>query len=69
MKNLQLNVKCTFEIDREFENVPDDIAEHLLSMKSVRYGTPIYDWLCQNVLQEDEDGISEYDVWNAEEIE
>ena len=64
--NISLNVKCTYCVECEFDDVPEEIAKQLLELDEVKEGTDVYDWLSDHI-KEGDAYEWEYDVWNAEE--
>ena len=65
--NISLNVKCTYEVDCEFEDVPEEIAKKLIDMDEVKEGSDVFDWLSDHIKESDATDW-EFDVWNAVEI-
>lgn len=65
--DIRINVKCTYEVDCDFENVPEEIAQKLLDMDEVKEGSDVFDWLSDHIKEGDASDW-EYDVWNVEEI-
>ena len=65
---IRLNVKCTYYVECEFDDVPEKIANQLLEMDEVKEGTDVYDWLSDNIIEFDACDW-EYDVLNAEKLE
>lgn len=65
--NISLNVTCTYEVDCEFEDVPEEIAKKLLDMDEVKEGSDVFDWLSDHIKESDATDW-EFDVWNAVEI-
>ena len=64
---INLNVRCTYSVECEFDNVPDEVAGSLINLEDVREGTEVYDWLSDNIRECDAMDW-EFDVLNAEEI-
>ena len=62
--NIRLNVKCTYSVDCEF----DDVPEKILEMDEVKEGTDVYDWLSDNIREGDACDW-EFDIMNAEKME
>ncbi len=65
--DINIKVKCTYEVDCDFENVPEEIAQKLLDMDEVKEGSDVFDWLSDHIKEGDASDW-EYDVWNVEEI-
>lgn len=65
---IMLDVKCTYSVSCEFDDVPEKIANQLLELDEVKEGTDVYDWLSDHI-KEGDAYEWEFDVWNAEKGE
>lgn len=66
--SIRLNVKCTYYVEYDFDDVPENIANQLLEMDDIEEGTDVYYWLSDHIREVDASDW-EFDVWNAEKLE
>lgn len=65
--NIELNVKCSYTVDCEFDNVPDEIAQKLIDMDEVIEDSEVYDWFSDHIKESDATDW-DFDVINANEL-
>lgn len=65
--NIKLCVKCSYTVDCEFDNVPDEIAQKLIDMDEVIEDSEVYDWLSDHIKESDATDW-DFDVINANEL-
>lgn len=65
--NISINVRCTYEVESDFENVPEEIAKKLLDMDEVEEGSDVYVWLSDHIKEADATNWN-YDIWNADKL-
>lgn len=61
---IELQVNCSYTVDSEFDNVPDEIAKKLIDMDEVIEGSEVYDWLSDHIRERDATDWS-FDIINA----
>ena len=64
--NIELFAQCSYTVNGEFDNVPDEIAKKLIDMDEVTENSEVYDWLSDHIKESDAADWS-FDIFNANE--
>ena len=65
---VKINVKCSYCVEREFDDVPEDVAKVLIEDVMVHRDTKTGEWLSDHIRERD-CYAWEYEVFDAEVTE